>query len=137
MADENMPDVTEQTDQPDTDPTEEPTEPAEDEPKTFDAEYVTGLRNEAKGHREKAQALATRLHTELVRQTGRLADPTELPFDAAHLEDPDALNAAIDELLTRKPHYAARTPQGNTIGQGVKDQGKPSGDWLSQLKTLV
>lgn len=136
MADENTPEVTEQTEQLDTDTTEASTELAQDEPKTFDAEYVTGLRNEAKGHREKGQALATRLHTELVRQTGRLADPTELPFDAAHLDDPEALNAAVDELLSRKPHYAARTPQGNTVGQGVKDQGQPT-DWLSQLKTLV
>lgn len=133
MADENTADVIEQTD---TDTTET-TEPEQtEEPQTFGQEYVTELRNEAKGHREKAQALATRLHTELVRQTGRLADPTELPFDAAHLDDPEALKTAIDELLTRKPHYAARTPQGNTVGQGVKDQGQPT-DWLSQLKTLV
>ncbi|MCA2255827.1 hypothetical protein JF710_21845 [Mycobacterium intracellulare] len=133
MADENTSDVTEQTEQLDTVSTE-PTEP--DEPKTFGADYVSELRNEAKGHREKAQTLATRLHTELVRQTGRLADPTELPFDAAHLDDAEALKAAIDELLARKPHYAARTPQGNTVGQGVKDQSQPT-DWLSQLKTLV
>lgn len=132
MADDNAPDLTTQADQPDT---TETTEPAQDEPKTFGAEYVSELRNEAKGHREKAQALATRLHTELVRQSGRLADPTELPFDAAHLDDPEALKTAIDELLSRKPHYAARTPQGS-VGQGVKDQGRPS-DWLSQLKTLV
>lgn len=139
MADENAPEVTAQTDQLDADATETPTDPVEpdpSEPFTTTREAITDLRNEAKGHREKAQALATRLHTELVRQTGRLADPTELPFDAAHLDDPDTLKAAIDELLTRKPHYAARTPQGNTVGQGVKDQGQPA-DWLSQLKTLV
>lgn len=130
MTDENAPDMTERPE------TADSVETEQDEPKTFSADYVTGLRNEAKGHREKAQTLATRLHSELVRQTGRLADPTELPFDAAHLEDPDALNTAIDELLTRKPHYAARTPRGNQIGQGVKDQGQPA-DWLSQLKTLV
>lgn len=118
----------EQTEQPDTE--------AEQEPKTFGADYVSQLRDEAKGHREKSQALAARLHTELVRQTGRLADPSELPFDQSHIEDPEALSAAIDELLTRKPHYAARTPQGNTVGQGVKDQGQ-STDWLAQLKTLV
>lgn len=135
MADENTADVTEQPDQ--LDNTETPTEPEQtEEPQTFGKDYVTELRNEAKGHREKAQSLAARLHTELVRQTGRLADPTELPFDAAHLDDPEALKTAIDELLARKPHYAARTPQGNTVGQGVKDQGQLT-DWLSQLKTLV
>ncbi|BCP11885.1 hypothetical protein MINTM020_39830 [Mycobacterium paraintracellulare] len=136
MADENTSDVIEQSDQLDTDGTETPTEAAQDEPKTFSAEYVTGLRNEAKSHRETSKALATRLHTELVRATGRLADPSELPFNQAHIDDPEALNAAVNELLTRKPHYAARTPQGNTVGQGVKDQGRPT-DWLSQLKTLV
>lgn len=140
MADDNTPDVTEQADQPDTDTAETPAEPVQpdpSEPFTTTRQAITDLRDEAKGHREKAQALAARLHTELVRQTGRLADPTELPFDAAHIEDPDALNAAIDELLTRKPHYAARTPQGNTVGQGVKDQGPPASDWLQQLKSLV
>jgi hypothetical protein len=30
---------------------------------------------------------------------GRLADPTNLPFDDAHLED-DAMKAALDDLLT-------------------------------------
>src|ERR1700722_10698021 len=115
MADENTPDVTEPADQIDTTETT-----AQDEPKTFNADYVSELRNEAKGHREKSQALAAQLHTELVRQTGRLADPTELPYDAAHLDDPDALKVAIDELLARKPHYAARTPNGH-VGQGVKD----------------
>lgn len=136
MADENTPDAIEQSDQLDTDGTDTTTEPAQHEPKTFSAEYVTELRNEAKSHRENSKALATRLHTELVRATGRLADPSELSFDQAHVDDPEALNAAIDELLTRKPHYAARTPQGNTVGQGVKDQGQPT-DWLSQLKSLV
>ncbi|ORA17364.1 hypothetical protein [Mycobacterium arosiense] len=103
---------------------------------TFSREYVTELRNETKEHRVKAEGFAARLHTELVRATGRLADPTELPFRAEHLDDPDALKAAIDELLTRKPHYAARTPQGN-IGQGVKDQGKGPLNLVSHLKTLV
>ncbi len=52
-----------------------------DEPKTYDADYVNGLKKEAIDHRHKATTLATRLHTELVRQTGRLADPAELGFD--------------------------------------------------------
>jgi len=30
---------------------------------------------------------------------GRLADPTNLPFDDAHLND-DAMKAALDDLLT-------------------------------------
>ena len=37
---------------------------------------------------------AQRLHTELVRATGKLADPTDLEFAEEHLDDPDALAAA-------------------------------------------
>ena len=51
------------------------------------------------------------------RATGRLADPTDLEFADDHLDDPDALAAAIDDLLARKPHLASRRPT-NEIGQG-------------------
>ena len=57
---------------------------------------------------------AHRLHTELVRETGRLADPTDLVFDETHIDDPDALAAAIDDLLAKKPHLAV-----GEIGQGA------------------
>jgi hypothetical protein len=107
-----------------------------DEPKSYDADFVNGIKQEAVDNRQKAKALAIRLHTELVRQNGRLADPTELAFDATHLDDPEALTAAIDELLSRKPHYAARTPHGN-VGQGAKDQGEPPFNLVSHLKGLV
>lgn len=78
------------------------------------------LRQENGKWRQRAQRaddLAQRLHTELVRATGRLADPSDLPFDAAHLDDIEALTAAIDALLAGKPHLANRRPSGN-IGQG-------------------
>ncbi len=92
----------------------------DDEPDTFPRSYVEQLRAESQRYRERgkrADELARRLHTELVRATGRLADPTDLPFDAAHLDDAETLSAAIDDLLTRKPHMATRRPFGN-IGQG-------------------
>lgn len=58
------------------------------------------------------------LHTELVRATGRLADPTDLEFAEEHLDDPDKLTAAIDALLTKKPHLKKpRKPAGN-VGAG-------------------
>lgn len=79
------------------------------------------LRQENGKYRQRAQRadqLAQRLHTELVRATGRLADPTDLPFSEEHLDDTDALATAIDDLLTRKPHLAARRPIGE-IGQGA------------------
>ena len=133
MADENITEVTEQRDpEVATDATGEPTQGGAE---TFSREYVTDIRKEAADHRAKAKAFSTRLHTELVRATGRLADPTELDFDPAHLDDPEALDTAITELLARKPHYAARTPQGQ-VGQGVKDQGQPL-NLVTHLKSLV
>lgn len=83
--------------------------------------YVEQLRAEAAGHRieaKRADEISRRLHVELVRATGRLADPDALPYDEAHLEDGDGLDAAIDELLTRKRRLASRRPRGDT-GQGA------------------
>jgi len=83
--------------------------------------YVEQLRTENARYRQRARSAdqyAKRLHTELVRATGRLADPTDLAFNEEHLEDPDALITALDGLLARKPHLASRRPRGD-IGQGV------------------
>lgn len=92
-----------------------------EEPDTFDRDYVEGLRRENGRYRQRAQRAdqyAQRLHVELVKATGRLADPTDLVYDEAHLDDPDALAAAVEDLLARKPHLAARRPVGD-IGQGA------------------
>lgn len=67
---------------------------------------------------KRADELGQRLHLALVAATGSLADADDLPFDPAHLEDPEALTAAIDALLARKPHLASRRPGGD-IGQGA------------------
>lgn len=127
MSDEN---ITEETDNSRSDTPgsnggidETPDDETEDEtePDTFPRSYVQELREEAKGWRVKAQTadgLARRLHTELVRATGRLADPTDLPFSEDHLADADNMVAAVDDLLARKPHLAARKPMGD-IGQGA------------------
>lgn len=118
------PDVeTEATDEkPEADPPQVLPEPTtEPDPETFPREYVVKLRQEAAEARVKAKdrdTLAVKLHTALVAATGRLADPSDLPFDAAHLDDPDALTGAIDELLARKPHLASRRVTGD-VGQGV------------------
>lgn len=93
----------------------------DDEGDTFPRAYVERLRRESAGYRERANnadTYAQRLHTELVRATGKLADPTDIPFDESHLDDPDALAAAVDDLLARKPHLASRRPTGD-IGQGA------------------
>ncbi|TSE00833.1 hypothetical protein FOS14_06430 [Skermania sp. ID1734] len=91
-----------------------------EEPETFPREYVEKLRQENGKYRQraaKADEYAQRLHVELVRATGRLADPTDLPFDLEHLEDGN-LEDAIDKLLEHKPHLASRRPKGD-IGQGA------------------
>lgn len=87
---------------------------------TFPREYVQQLRDENAKYRQRAgrsDDLAARLHTALVTATGRLADPSDLPYDEAHVDDTEALAAAIDDLLARKPHLASRKPSGD-VGQG-------------------
>lgn len=92
---------------------------------TFSRDYVEKLRQENGKYRQRAQRadeLAHRLHTALVTATGRLADPTDLEFSEEHLEDPEALEAAVEALLTLKPHLAARRPRGD-VGQGATSSG--------------
>ena len=93
----------------------------DDQPETFPREYVLKLRDENAKYRQRAgqsDDLAKRLHLELVKATGRLADPTDLPYDDAHLADADTLTAAVEALLAAKPHLASRKPTGD-IGQGA------------------
>lgn len=108
----------------------------DDDADTFPRAVVEKLRQENARYRQRAQAAdghAKRLHTELVRATGRLADPTDLPFDAEHLDDPDKLTTAIDELLDAKPHLATRRPSGD-IGQGQRGPASGSFSLLDMLK---
>ncbi|PWF26037.1 hypothetical protein [Ancrocorticia populi] len=102
------------------DPENEGTQTDPPEPDSFPREYVEKLRDENAKYRRRAgqsDVLAQRLHTALTAATGRLQDPTDLPYDAAHLDDPEALEQAIDDLLKAKPHLGARRPTGS-IGQG-------------------
>ncbi len=97
----------------------------EDAQETFPRKVVEDLRRENAKYRDRAKRaddLGERLHTALVAATGRLADPTDLAFDEAHLDDEDALAAAVDELLSRKPHLASRRPSGD-VGQGASGSG--------------
>lgn len=96
-------------------------EAVETEPKVFDAEYVASLRAEAAEGRVKAKRfdeLARELFTTKVAALGRLQDATDMAFDEALLDDPEALQKAVDELVARKPHLAARKLQGS-VGQGA------------------
>lgn len=102
---------------------EQSEEISEDEPETFDKAYVDKLKSESAGNRikaKKATEYATRLHTEIVRATGRLADPSDLEFSEEHLEDADKLNASIDALLEAKPHLKAPKKIDGDIGQGKR-----------------
>lgn len=115
---------------------QEPDADAAEEPDTFPRDVVEKLRQENGRYRQRAKqadTLAQRLHTELVRATGRLADPTDLPFDESHLDDPDALAAAVDDLLDRKPHLASRRPSGD-IGQGQRGPASAGFSLLGLLK---
>lgn len=104
-------------------------EPVEEEPlpegDTFDRKYVEDLRAESAKHRTEAkdakaalEPLQQRLFGLVVGATNRLADPTDLPFDAALLESDEALTGAIDALLAAKPHLASRRVVGD-VGQGA------------------
>jgi len=100
-------------------PTVEETD-TDDDQDSFPRSYVEKLRDENAKYRQRAQRsdeLANRLHTALVTATGALQDPTDLAFNEDHLDDPEALQQAIDELLAQKPHLAARRPRGD-VGQG-------------------
>ncbi len=108
-------------------------ESVDSEPDVFPREVVEKLRRENGKHRQRAQQVAERLHTELVRATGRLADPTDLTFSAEHLDDADSLTAAIDELLDRKPHLATRRPSGD-VGQGQRGTSSEPFSLLGLLK---
>jgi hypothetical protein len=94
---------------------------------TFPRDYVERLRAEAAERRvaakeaeERAERFGRELFAERVAATGRLADPTDLAYDPALLDDQDALGAALDDLVTRKPHLASRRPVGD-VDQGARE----------------
>lgn len=84
---------------------------------SFPRTYVEELRKESASHRHKADDYAKRLHAEIVKATGRLENPADLPYDAKHLDDAEALTAALDALLTDRPYLAKRVVKGD-VGQG-------------------
>jgi hypothetical protein len=95
---------------------------------------VQKLRDEAARHRvkaERADAPATRLATAQAALTGKLVDPSDLPFTDDLLDDDGLVDeikgrAAVEDLVKRKPHLATRRPTGN-VGQGVRLEA-PSGN---------
>ncbi|MDA2893059.1 hypothetical protein PDG61_19210 [Mycolicibacterium sp. BiH015] len=131
MSEEATPEATESDDAEVTTP---------DDGDTFPREVVEKLRRESAGYRERAKTaearaeeLARQLFTARVAATGKLADPTDLPYTAELLDDDDALSAAVDSLTAAKPHLKARRVAGDA-GQGVRgeDRGLPTFSSLFQ-----
>lgn len=116
--------------------------PPEDETgKTFDYDYVKSLREESQGYRTQlreqqstAETLRASLWATKLAAMGKLADPTDLPMpEGADPTDDDAMSAAVDDLLSRKPHLAARRARGD-IGQ--HETPDSDGDSFSLLGTM-
>lgn len=114
-------------------------ENSDDKEQVFDHTYVSKLRKESARYREKAkraEELEKRLHAALVAKDGRLADPGDLEFNPEHLDDDDALAAAISELITRKPGLKAQQLRGD-VGAGNREAPKkPQNDLLSIIRGL-
>lgn len=125
----------EQTDPPEGEEQQQEQQTPPEDAETFPRAYVEQLRQENGKYRQKAQradTYAQQLHTARVAATSRLQDPTDLPFDEAHLASDEALTAAIDTLLRAKPHLASGKPRGN-IGQGASG-GDTSTDLAGMLR---
>lgn len=89
------------------------------------ARYRTQLRDAEK----QLESVRSELFHAKVSASGQLADPTDMPVDVELLEDPDALEAAITELIEAKPHLKAR--RFGSIGQ--EDKRKPQGVSLGSI----
>ena len=100
---------------------------------TFPAAYVKKLRNENANYRKRAENveqleqklndLSTRLHKELVKRDGRLANADDLPFNPEFLENETALTEAITELIKTRPGLKSRIAAGD-IGNGSRGSAK-------------
>ncbi|KXO99671.1 hypothetical protein AXK58_00105 [Tsukamurella tyrosinosolvens] len=98
---------------------------------------VEKLRTESAGYRTRVRELEQQLHRMQVEGTGALADPSDLPFDPAHLESPEALQAAIDALLEAKPHLKARRFEAGAAAQGPKSGTEAPVDLLAALRSQL
>lgn len=109
-----------------------------DESDTFPREYVEKLRKESQGLRdrlreaeagtqtmtEELEQVRRQLHKALVDADGRLVDSDALEYSEDHLSDPEALSAAVAELLAAKPYLSAKRFTG-TVHQGAEPVAAP------------
>lgn len=102
------------------------------DPDTFPRSYVEELRTESAAHRTRAAGMAEELHALRVASLGILQDPTDLP-PGEGLDTMDAVRAAVDDLVTRKPHLKVRRITGD-IGQHEQQGDPPSAGLLGRMK---
>lgn len=84
---------------------------------------------------EEVTAVRTKLHTALVKIDGRLANPDDLPYSVEHLDNPEALDAAITALIESRPGLRARSVSGD-IGQGTRGNNSGSVDLIELMRAL-
>lgn len=106
----------------------------------FPREYVEKLRKEnadARVRAKRADDLARRLHVALVAADGRLANPEDLPFEEAHLDDAEALATAITDLVASRPGLKAQQVRGD-VGAGRRGSKQPAkADLIQIMRGLV
>lgn len=101
------------------------------------AEYVKKLREEAAAQHlnpKRADDDTRKVFQLRVAATGRLADPTDLAFDEALLEDSEALTGAIDDLLAAEPITASAASVGS-VGQGAVGDASHNADRAGTLRS--
>ena len=74
-----------------------------------------------------------RLHSALVALDGRLANPDDLPFNAAHLENEEALQTAITKFLESHPTLKKNYIAGD-VGQGTRGSDKKPVDLIELMR---
>lgn len=130
MSDENSapesPDTAEQG-SPEVTTPESESEAVEDDSDTFPREYVERVRRESNGYRDRAKLAETRvdeLSREIfalkVKALDKLADAADIEYNADLIADDDALTAAVEDLIARRPHYAKPRKPTGSVGQGQR-----------------
>ena len=64
----------------------------------------------------------------------KLEDVSDLEYNPDLLTDPDALAAAVDELIAKRPHYAKRTRPSGSVGQGNRGESAAAPTFASLLQ---
>lgn len=109
--------------------------------KKFDREYVQELRSESAGHRKRAteaekavEDLRRKLWSHEVAALGLLADPDDLPYDSEAAGDPEAVKAAAEALIARKPHMARTSTSGPLPDAADREPSPGAVSWSTLLR---